>query len=208
MAITADEPWLPLLHELSAINDIMERNEFEDARERLLALKASCAAKGVRSAHVLWHLAIACDYLGDGEMAYENIREALDLDPISIPFWKSYRIIVERMQTTLTDDSRPADDPLRPRLYNLLVTANEVTLPCHVAIARYHRATGKVDEAVRMLEALTLLHPAYLPAWRELARAAEAAGRQELVDRAETQAILLGADTERPFTPLLARAEA
>lgn len=208
MPITADAPYLPLLNELGEIIEAMEKNEFEQARDRLVALNASCTSRGLRSPHVLWHLSIACDYLGDSEMAYENIREALELDPVSIPFWKSYRIIIERMQSTLADTTRPPDDPLRLRLYNLLVTANEVTLPCHVAVARYHRTTGRADESVRMLEALTLLHPAYAPAWRELANAAHAAGREELVERAEMHAIMLGAEKEQPFLPVLAKAEA
>ena len=208
MAIAADEPYRPLLQELAEISELVEKRDLEGARDKALALEAACAARGLRSAHVLWNLAIVRDYLGDFEMAFQSIREALDLDPVAPPLWQSYRIIVERMQRTLADPERPADDPVRPRLYALLAAANEVTLPCHLAMARYQRSVGKPQEAVRLLEAVTLLHPAWVPGWRELAVAARTAGHPELAERAETQAIALGGERTEAFSPVLTRAQA
>lgn len=208
MSINADEAYRDLLGELTNLPDLVEREEYEAARECALALKAKCAARGIRSGHVYWQLAIACDALGDFDQAFTSVREALRIDPIAPPVWRSYRIIVERMQRTLADAGLKPDDPTVPRLYELLVSADETNADCHLAMARYHRHTGREAEALQLLEALTRLHPAFTAGWRELAATARAAGRPELADAAETETIVRGGPSAESFSPNVPGAQA
>lgn len=201
MSINADEEYRQLLSELTELPDLAERREFEAARERALALKARCVARGIRSGHVYWQLAIACDNLGDFDLAFTSVREALRIDPIAPPVWRSYRIIVERMRNTLADPGLKPDDPMVPRMYELLVSTDEATPACHLAMARYHRHTGNETEALALLEALTKLHPASSACWEELAATARAAGLSELAETAAMESVLCGGPPDEVFSP-------
>ena len=44
------------------------------------------ARKGVVSAHAHWVMAIACDLSGEVEMAFQEIRKSIELDPLAAPF--------------------------------------------------------------------------------------------------------------------------
>lgn len=207
MSIQSDEKYREFLNELGSIRNLIEERNPEEARERCIKLKAACAASGIRSLHVVWNLAIACDYVGDWEQAFEAIREAVDLDPVAPPVWNSYRIIVERLRGTLTDPEFAPDAPQKPRMYELLLSANEVTPACHVAMARFLAHTGREGEALHLLDALTTLYPAYPDGWKELAKVARAASRPELALRAETELAAVGDGQAVPFT-MNARASA
>lgn len=207
MAITSDQKYRSFLAELSQVNDLIDRENFAEARAMGLKLRGAAAAAGIRSFHLQWSLAIACDYLGDFEMAFEAIREAVALDPLAIPGWKSFGIIVDHMRTALASPERAPDDGTTPRLYALLVSANEASIGCHLAMARYLQHTGHIEDARRILEAVTTLNPASAEAWLQLARVARAQGDADQARQAEMQATGLADGPALPFGhPGIARA--
>jgi len=183
-----DDPWRRQLHDLSRVRDLVDEGEFAKACEAALKLRGACAAAGIRSGYVAYNVAIACDLVNDLEAAFENIREAVALDPVSLPFRRSYAVIVERLRSALADPGRAADDPSTPRLYRMLAEADEATNTCHLAMARYQRAAGRPEQARRLLEAVVVLSPAFADGWRELAVLGRELGDADLARRAETEA--------------------
>lgn len=206
MSIQSDEKVRSLLSDLTRVSDLIDREAYVEAREAALKLRAACVAHGLRSAHVEWNLAIACDYAGDYELAFEAIREAVRLDPVAGPMWNSFRIIVEHMRRAVSD---PKDDDEEKvgRLYELLVHANEATTPCHLAYARHLHAIGRLQESLRVLEALTTLNPANAEAWELLATVRRESGDEDGARRAQAEGAVVGDGLAIPFA-VSARARA
>ncbi len=127
---------------------------------------AEAGKLGVTSAAIFWHAAVANDYAGNWEDAFENITRALALDPLAEPYRRSFTIIADRIRAALTAEDRAADDPSTPRLYDLVLRAGEATAECHAAMARYALATGDVGKAKAIADATALLHPAAAMAWK------------------------------------------
>ena len=81
-----------------------------------------------------------------------------------------------RLRAALADPARAADDADIPRLYTLLVEAGEADLEAHLAMVRFAVATGQLERARSLAEAVTTLFPAAREAWEALARVARAQG--------------------------------
>jgi len=90
---------------------------------------------------VAWGLAVVCDGLGEFESAMAHIKEALEIDPLAIPYQRSFATIVDRIRRVLGEESRDPEDPTTPRLYQLLVESGEGDVGSHLAMARYLRHT-------------------------------------------------------------------
>lgn len=97
------------------------------------------------------------------------------------------------LRALLADPARPPGEPSTPRLYALLLRTGEADVPCHLAMARHLADSGKHEEALRLLDAVTLLAPASRDAW--LARAAfeRARGDEAAAASCEVQAAALAA---------------
>src|SRR3954462_4297018 len=149
-----------LLGEMARARELTEQEHYEDARQTYLKLRAECARAGIRSAHVAWGLAVACDGLKDFEAAMTHIREALELDPLAMPYQRSFTVIIERVRKELGDPARDPADPTTPRLYHLLVQAGEGDVGSHLAMARHLSHTGDHVGAMKILDAVTALAPA------------------------------------------------
>ncbi len=191
MRPTLDVKLKAMLGEVAKARELTERAEFEEAKAAFLKLRAQCGKAGIKSAHVSWGLAIACDGLGDYEAALVHVREALTLDPLALPYVRSYNVIVERIREKLGDDTRAPDDPTTPPLYDLLLRAGEGDAKSHLAMARYHLHHGEATKAARLLESLATLAPSSRDAWRYLAVARRALGDDEGASRAEIEAAAL-----------------
>lgn len=179
--------------------ELVERHEFEEARQVYQKLRASCARQGTKSAHLAWGLAVACDGVGDYEAAMEYVREAIELDPLAIPYQRSYEVIVDRIRKALADESLAAGDPVVPRLYQLLMRAGEGDVASHLAMARHHMHTGDHAAAMKLLDALTTLAPASQEAWAYKANVARALGDLSAASRADIEAAALAIDAAYLF---------
>ena len=80
-------------------------------------------------------LAGALDRMGKLEMAFDELKKALQVDPLALPVRHAFQDVAGRLRAALADPARPADDADVPRLYTLLVEAGD-------ALARVARAQG------------------------------------------------------------------
>lgn len=161
---------------------------FDEARELLLPLRVKAVALGVPCGTIDWNLAMALDCLGDLERAFEHIVSAVRQDPLHGGFQNSFDAISNRMRAALADPTRESADPSTPRLYDLLNSAGESDVPCHLAMAKYHAATGREGDALKLLDAVTLLSPVSRDAWAQKALLAKAMGDELLWATCEAQA--------------------
>ena len=161
---------------------------------------------GIKSANLLWGVAVASDYPGELEMAFENVTAALALDPLAGPIHHSFEVITRRIREALSSPERAVDDPSTPRLYAILVRAGAAEVESHAAMARYHLATGNVTAAGAIADAAALLYPASKVAWEAKGSVATACGDVEGAELARIEGMAAGA-ASTPFTaPGAARA--
>jgi len=190
-----------LLGDMTRARELTEAEHFEDARQAYLKLRGDCARAGIRSAHVAWGLAVVCDGLGEFESAMAHIKEALEIDPLAIPYQRSFATIVDRIRRVLGEESRDPEDPTTPRLYQLLVESGEGDVGSHLAMARYLRHTKNDAGAMRILDALTTLAPSCRAAWVEKALVARRLGDHARAGEADIEAAALQARDPVPFAP-------
>lgn len=202
MRAMIDETMKQLLGDMVRARELTEQQSFEEARAAYLRLRTQCSRRGLRSAHVAWSLAVVSDGLGELEAALAYIREATEIDPLAIPYQRSYDVIVERIRRELGDESRLPDNPATPRLYELLLGVGEGDARSHLAMARWHHARGECTHALRILEAVTTLAPAFRPAWQLKAAVSRELGRDELATQAEVEWASLETRPLMPFGPV------
>ena len=153
---------------------------------------ADARKAGVHSANLLWGIAVASDYTGELEMAFENVTAALALDPLAPPINHSFEVITRRIREALASPERASDDPSTPRLYAILVGAGEAEVESHAAMAHYHLATGNVPAAAAIADAAALFYPASPVAWEAKAAVANARGDAEGAELALIEAVAAG----------------
>ncbi len=180
-----------MLGEVAKARELTERAEFDEAKAAFLKLRAQCLKDGLKSAHVSWGLAIACDGMGEFDAALTYVREALEIDPLAIPYQRSYSVIVEHIREKLGDEARLPDDATTPKLYELLLRAGEGDAKSHLAMARHLVHRGEHGKAAAILEALTTLTPTCRDAWQELAVARRSTGDESGAAYAEIEAAAL-----------------
>jgi tetratricopeptide (TPR) repeat protein len=186
--------------ELLHARELLDEEDHSAAKAVLIELRAKCLRAGTPSAHVSWNLAAACDGLGEYAEALDHAREALRLDPLSLPYLRTHERILSHVREALGRDTRRASDPNTPRLYELLLSAGEGDAKSHIAMARWHLHRGEDESAARILEAVVLLSPAITEAWSLLAQAWRTAGNEVRALEAEAEA------TAREHIPTRARA--
>lgn len=186
--------------ELSRARELTELGDHSAAKAALLRLRQECSRQGVASAHVAWCLAAACDGLGEFPEALAFAREAVRIDPLAVPYHRSYEVIVERIREALSDEQRRADDPTTPALHELLLESDDGDARSHIAMARWHLHRDDPGSARQLLEAVVTLSPSVRDAWHLLARAARDMGDERRAQQAELEA------AARDHAPLRARA--
>lgn len=195
-----DPNWKSLIGEMTRAREAVEREDFDDASAALLKLRADLASKGIRSAHVAWSLAVTCDGQGDLEKALDYICEALELDPLALPYQRSYEVIIDRIRKMLGSETRSPVDKSTPRIYEVLMRAGEGDATSHLAMARWHFHAGDHRSSMRLLEALTTLNPSFRLAWLWKSRVARALGDHETASKADFEAAALEGYEGMPFT--------
>jgi tetratricopeptide (TPR) repeat protein len=181
-----------LLGEMRRAYDLAQERRAGEAVEVYRGIVAEARKAGLDSAHLHWAFAIACDYSGDLEMAFEQMTTAIAKDPLAVPFRHSFEVITGRIKAALADAERAADDPSTPRLYALLQRAGEADVGAHLAMARYQLATGRPEQARALMDAVTLLHSGSREAWEMKATVAAATGDAAAAEQARLEAAALG----------------
>ena len=177
---------------------LLDDREWAEAREAFTSLRARVAKLGLDSAYLAWGLAVALDNLGETEMAFETVSEAVQKDPMNPACHHSFDVIAGRLRAGLADPGRAPDDPSTPRLYALLQHAGEADVPSHLAMARHLAHVGQHVAAMRLLDAVTLLSPVSRDAWLQKASLARALRDEALAASCETQAAAVAA-SDVPF---------
>ena len=142
------------------------------------------------SAHLL--LARVLDQLDRPEQAFHEAGRALGADPLDLRARALFRELAGRLRASLSSPERPGDDTDIPRLYNQLVQAEEADLGSHLTMLRYSLATGQLEHAREVAEALVVLAPSAREAWSELARVARAQRNEARALEAEARVAALG----------------
>lgn len=174
------------------------RQPFE-ARECFALALAQARAAGVDSPFLTWKLAVAIDGLGELEEALRYAIRAVRLDPFSLPFIHSQKVIARRVRDALTDEGWSAMAPETARLYGMLLQIGEATPPCHVVMSKHYSEQGRLEEARKLLDAASLLFPGSEDVWLAKARTFRALGDDGAAREAEAVAAACGA---RPAFPV------
>jgi tetratricopeptide (TPR) repeat protein len=183
-----------------------ERQDAQTSERLLREVVAEAQRVGVASAYVLWVLAGALDRQGKLEMAFDELRKALEADPLAMPLRSSFHDVAARLRAALSDPSRAEDDADVPRLYTLLAEAGEADLDAHLTMVRFAVATAQLDRARSLAEAVTTLFPAAREAWEALARVARAQGDVARATKADAEAAVAG--VRPPLFAVTGKAEA
>ena len=166
----------------------MERTKPEAAVLSLRGVLSEALRQGVDSAYLRFVLAQALEQHGELEMAFDEIKKAMKLDPLALPIRHAFQELAGRIRASLAHPNRAADDPEVPRLYALLLEAGEADVPAHLAMVHFELTTGRLTEARQRVEAVTRLFPAHREAWVLLAQVARAQGEMDAAAKAETEA--------------------
>ena len=183
-----------------------ERAGAEAAESLLREVVAECQRLGVVSAYVHYTLAGALDRLGKLEMAFDELKKAVQADPLALPVRHAFQDVAARLRAALADPTRTADDADVPRLYTLLVEAGEADLEAHLTMVRFAVATAQLERARTLAQAVTTLFPAAREAWEALARVARAQGDAVLAARADAEAALV--EVRAPLFSVVGKATA
>jgi tetratricopeptide (TPR) repeat protein len=178
--------------------ELLDRGEHQQARDAFTDVRARAAKLELDSAYLDWGVAVACDYLGELDVAFTTIAESIAKDPLNPAAQHSFDVIAGHIRDWLANPSRAADDPSTPRLYHLLLEAGEADVASHLAMARHLAHAGQHGAAMRIVDAVTLLAPASRDAWVQKAALAHAIGDDANARECEAQAGAL-ATTRVPF---------
>lgn len=146
---------------------LAEEQRHEEALKLINDIQGQAARVGVQSAYLHWLKAVLLDTapapLTRHDQALEQIQAAITLDPLSVPFRNSRRAILHNLKALIADPHQSTVDV--PRIWALLVDVGEADDESHLALARHHLAVGALDDALKVLTALTVLSPSNPRAW-------------------------------------------
>ena len=166
-----------------------DRGAAEVAEAVLREVIAETQRLGIVSAYLHFVLAGALDRMGKLEMAFDELKRAVQADPLALPVRNAFQDVAARLRAALADPARAADDADIPRLYTLLVEAGEADLGAHLTMVRFALATAQLERARTLSEAVTTLFPAVREAWEALARVARAQGDAATAAKADAEAV-------------------
>jgi tetratricopeptide (TPR) repeat protein len=159
--------------------------DHEQALAIATEVQADLSAHGVESPHALWACAVFADYSGRFVDALDYINRALRADPAMVTGEHSLNLIANRARQALVDGDLGAEEGIR--LYNALAAHALADDSCRVAFARFLLASGDQGEALRVAQAVALLNPLMMDAWRIVQAAAQALGDEHLAAEAASR---------------------
>lgn len=177
-----------LLNDVRSATEMISNDAHAEACELLEGVRARALEAGIDSPYVNCSLAVCFEKLDELEAAFEAICAAARHDPFAPPVQGVFNSVAWKLRFALAEPERALDDPSTPRIYEALMATGECDVQCHVAMARYLSAAGRHDEAMRLLDAVTLLANVSRDAWATKAAVARASGREELARSCETEA--------------------
>ncbi len=183
-----------------------DRGGAEAAEALFREVVAEAQRLGFVSAYVHYMLAGVLDRSGKLEMAFDELKKAVRADPLALPVRHAFQDVAARLRAALADPARAADDADIPRLYAVLVEAGEADLEAHLTMVRFAVATGQLERARALAEAVTTLFPAAREGFEALARVARAQGDLARATQAETEAAVAG--VQAPLFGVTGKAEA
>ena len=173
---------------------LFDNKQFDEAAAAYNTLLAKLSALGLKSPFLWWHLAIALDYSGKVDHAFEACLKSVNEDPLYAGPLNSFDIICSRLHERLLE--LVENDPRIPKWFGMLSKVGRVELDARLLMVRHLSAVGKAAEALRQAEALTLLFEDSQQAWQTLAALARDAGLAERAAEAEATAQALGGITQ------------
>ena len=182
----------PVMNAIKRSIELVNEGKHDEAVKACDWAAAEAKKLGLTSGALFWHAAVANDYAGNWEAAFNHINHALDLDPLAEPFRNSFGIITNRIRGALTHADRAVDDPSTPKLYEMLVRAGEADVSCHAVMARYAAATGDLAKAKAIADAATLLFPTSPEAWKAKSDVAAKSGDAAAVEACAVELAALG----------------
>jgi tetratricopeptide (TPR) repeat protein len=185
---------------LHKAHGLVERQEYQAAKDLLTSVSRDAAFAGVESADLLWGLAIVSDYLGELDDAFVYITKAIRRDPLSPSIENSFGIICSRIRAALSDVNRDPADATTPKYFRMLVQAGKCDETSHLAMARHLDHGGKPEEALRILEALNVIAPTFREGWELKAKVLGKLGRSGAME-AEAEAEFCASGPEPLFLP-------
>jgi tetratricopeptide (TPR) repeat protein len=183
--------------DLEAARVAYDKQEYAEAKQQLDAVRAAAEAVGLRSPVVAWLDCLLASAADDVEQAFALVCEVIVLDPMHPAGQGRFVELGGQLREVLAASSREEADELTPRVHAQLEKVGETDASSHVALARYLKHRGMVDEAVALLDAVTLLAPSEGEAWRLRGEFAVTAGDAELARTCERRAA--EADLDTPF---------
>jgi hypothetical protein len=174
-----------MLNDMKHVHELVGEQKYDEALKLTENVFAGLNWAGVQSVHVRWALAVINDYRGEGEAAFKHIMEAARMDPLDPTVVRSFDIITDKLRRSLLDPSRDLADESTPRLHAMLVEAGKADELVHVAMARHLAETGRGEQAMKLLDAVTTLTPDCRDAWVVKAMLASKLGMAELAATAE-----------------------
>lgn len=176
----------------------LEAGDLRQALSSLSEVRGRLDTLQLTSGWVEWGTAACLDNLGDLTMAFDKIQDALRLDPLSPSSVRSFEIIAQRLREAVASAS--PTDPSVPKLYELLRRAGQANVPTHLAMVRHLCATGDLEQAASIAEAVTTLSPVSRDAWRARADVARRRGDKTSAATFEAEALVRELE-DVPFAP-------
>lgn len=105
--MTARQTTDRMLAELRRAYQLAEEQRAPEALEICRTLLGEARQAGIDSAHLHWACAVAADYAGELEMAFEQITTAIAKDPLAPPFRHSFDLIARHLRAALGEGALP-----------------------------------------------------------------------------------------------------
>ena len=147
--------------------ELLYSGEYLESRELFTQVRARAGKLGLESAYLAWGIAVTSYNLGELDVAFTTISESIAKDPLNPDAQNFFTVIANHIRAALADPQLALDDPSTPRLYQLLLAAGEADVASHLAMVRHLAHAGKTGEAMRLLDAVTLLAPSSRDAWMQ-----------------------------------------
>lgn len=155
-----------LRREVRELRELAENGQLEPARQRLLAVRERAERIGAGAGYLVWFQAKLCAQLGDPMAALDLLAEASAIDPLNPSTQSSFNAVCGQLRSDLVDEEKNEAERSTAAVYEKLAWAGETDEACHLSMARCLKATGEGMKAMELLEAVTLLAPASVEAWR------------------------------------------